>query len=84
MEPYTTTDLIQNLNNILSDQEWVYTYERCGRGCCGDWKYKCNECGAVDYKHAPDCRLRATLDQAEAYLRVEAELDRETVSDNPK
>jgi len=74
-----TTALIRALADSLRDREWVNEYERCPRGCCGEWHTRCSWCGADegDYAepgyrtHKDGCGLKALLDRAEATIAAE-------------
>jgi hypothetical protein len=84
-EPLTSPDLIRDLLGALRDREWVEVYERCPRGCCGDWHTRCTECDAdqgnykdPDYqKHKEGCRFKALIVRAEAFLAIEEQLAEE-------
>lgn len=80
----THADLVRDLLEIAISTEWETTYERCGRGCCGEWKTRCPSCGqdeeseADGYRtHKPGCRRAALILEAEAFLNVEEELNQE-------
>jgi hypothetical protein len=81
----TSPDLIRDLLEALKRHEWEEKYERCPRGCCGDWHTRCPSCGADegqykadDYQvHKPDCHLKALILRAEAFLAIEEQLAEE-------
>jgi hypothetical protein len=84
-EPLTSPDLVRDLLEYAREHEWVHHYERCPRGCCGDWKTSCPSCDAEegDYKsedyqkHALDCKLAALIRRAEAFIAIEDQLAEE-------
>jgi len=82
-EPRTNLDIIRDLIDKVKEHEWVEHYQRCGRGCCGEWSTRCDSCHADegDYakpetyrQHKEGCQLAALIAEAEAYLRVEERL----------
>lgn len=78
MEPRTTTDFIRDLLSTLREREWIETYTRCGRGCCGEWSTQCPDCGECEEKgHSEDCQTKRLISETEGYLMVEDELERE-------
>ncbi len=81
IEPRTNADIIRDLLGHI--EEWVRKYERCPRGCCGEWKTECPSCGAEegDYDdpatyrtHEPTCQLAKLIREAEAFLAAEDEI----------
>lgn len=77
-EPRSTKDIIRDLLEFAQEHEWVMEMTTCGHGCCHKWETHCPSCGeekGPDAKHKPDCRLAATIKEAEAYLAVEYEIE---------
>lgn len=84
VEPRTTADIVRDLLARVEAGEWVEMYNRCSKGCCGEWSTECPSCGAHegDYddpnayrQHKEGCRLKALIVEAEAFLAVEEELN---------
>ena len=84
-EMRTTADIISDLLDIAKSHEWVHTYERCPRGCCGEWYTRCPSCradegdydregGAPFREHKPGCSLAKTILEAEAFMQAEEDL----------
>lgn len=76
-EPLTSPDLIRDLLEALRSREWVEVYERCRRGCCGEWHTRCTDCGDDEGSHKEDCTLKALIVRAEAFLAIEEQLAEE-------
>lgn len=85
VEPRTNTDIMRDLLEHVQRHEWVEHYQRCGRGCCGEWETTCPSCDAPegdydkdDYQtHKPGCRLAALILEAETFIRIEEQLAEE-------
>lgn len=76
-EPRTSVAIIRDLLSFAKEHEWIETYERCRRGCCGEWKTRCPSCEVLLSEHKPDCQLAATIRDAEAFLAAEEQLEQE-------
>jgi hypothetical protein len=85
-------EIIQGLLTSLQGVEWIDTYVRCRRGCCGDWEYQCPDCNQKHEKgHSEHCQLALRIRQAEAYLNpstsggltVWERLDHEALPNHP-
>lgn len=85
-------EIIQELLDSLKETEWIYSYIRCPRGCCGDWEYQCPDCQKTrEDGHAEHCQLARRIRLAEAYLQPSKtngltaweRIDDETLSDHP-
>lgn len=76
-EPRTNVEILRDIIEYLGEQEWLGQYERCPRGCCRDWVYKCSECDThqSEGKHKEGCRFERMLREGRAYLAAEEELE---------
>jgi hypothetical protein len=83
-EVRTTADIIRDLLEIAVEHEWVDVRVPCGRGCCSDSIVQCSSCDGLQpgstnesrrskltFGHAEDCKLKALITEAEAFLRAE-------------
>ena len=62
-------EIIQGLLEVIQENEWIDTYVRCRRGCCGDWEYQCPSCNQNQKKgHSEHCPLALRIREAQAYL----------------
>jgi hypothetical protein len=87
----TNVDIVRDLLEHVEHHTWVEHYKSCGRGCCGETVTICGTCGADEgddekpdeyQKHKPDCRLAKLIAEAEAFIRIEEQLEYER--ENPR
>jgi hypothetical protein len=78
----TTKNIVGDLLEFALEHEWIERYN----SRWNKWSIRCDECdadrgefGEEDYeKHDPGCKLAALIKEAEAYIRVENEIEEES------
>jgi hypothetical protein len=82
IEVRTTKNIVEDLLQFALEFEWVDEYH----SRWDEWSTRCPSCyadqgkfGEEDYeKHDPGCKLVALIKEAEAYIRVENEIEEES------
>jgi hypothetical protein len=79
-EPKTPAEIISALLDRIRGHEWVEKYQRCSRGCCGEYVTECDECGEPEgsvenpskyRQHLKHCALAVLIAEASSFLRNE-------------
>lgn len=78
-EPRTTVDIVRDLLGFVQEHEWAEVTHHCGRGChcVRGHSVECPTCDAEQPNHKDDCRLAASIREAEAFIAAEEWLEQE-------